>query len=220
MRTVKKPDVRRNEILNAAELLFTQKGYAKTTVNDVLSMLGIAKGTFYYYFASKEALMEAMVARAIDTGIAAVEALVNDDALSAGDKLRLVITSSDPEADRRDALAGELHRADNAELHLHSLVESVRRLAPLITRIVEQGIAEGSFSTPCPEETVELLLVASQFLLDTGIFGSDGDVLLRRAKAFAHVMETSLGARPGSFSYIPDRYKRMAEHAHTLRHEK
>jgi AcrR family transcriptional regulator len=209
MRTVKKPDIRKNEILDAAETLFSQKGYAKTTVNDILSLLGIAKGTFYHYFTSKEELMEAMVARAIDSGLAAVEALADDAALSAEDKLRLIITAPEPETAQRDALAEELHQANNAELHLHSLLESVRRLTPVVTRIVEQGIAEGTFSTPCPKETVELLLVASQFLLDTGLFGGDEAALISRAHAFAHVMETSLAARPGAFSYLPARYEAM-----------
>lgn len=205
MRTVKKPDVRKSEILDAAERLFTEKGYAKTTVNDVLFALGIAKGTFYYYFASKEALMEAVVARSIDTEIAAVESLTDNAALSAEDKLRLLVTAPGSDAAHKDALVEELHQANDAELHLHSIVESVRRLAPFVTRIVEQGIAEGVFSTPCPKETVELLLVASQFLLDVGIFGGDEAALLGRARAFAHIMEASLSARPGSFSYIPAR---------------
>ncbi len=210
VRTVKKPDVRKNEILDAAETLFTRKGYARTTINDVLDMLGIAKGTFYYYFASKEALMEAVIARAIDHGIEAVEAVVNESSLSAEDKLRLIVAAPSPDADRRDELAEELHQANSAELHLHSMVESVRRLAPLITRVVEQGIAEGAFKTPYPKETVELLLVASQFLLDAGIFAGDDAALLGRARAFAHVMETALGVRSGTFSYIYARHEEMA----------
>ncbi len=209
MRTVKKPEIRKNEILDAAEALFARKGYVGTTINDILSMLGIAKGTFYHYFASKEELMEAMVTRDIDSGIKAVEAVAGDESLSAMDKLRLIIAAPDPETVRKDAMSEELHQANNAELHLHSLVESIRRLTPYITRIVEQGVGEGVFSTPCPKETVELLLVASQFLLDTEIFGGDEGILLGRAKAFAHVMEASLAARPGSFAYIADRYENM-----------
>jgi AcrR family transcriptional regulator len=209
MRTVKKPDVRKNEILDAAETLFARKGYGATTINDILLMLGIAKGTFYHYFASKEELMEAVVARAVDTGMAAVEAVADDPDLPASDKLRLIVSSPGPDTAHRDGMAEELHKANNAELHLRSLVVSIRRLTPAITRIVEQGILEGVFSTPCPKETVELLLTASQFLLDTGIFGRDEDALIARAKGFAHVMEASLGARPGSFSYIYTRYEDM-----------
>jgi AcrR family transcriptional regulator len=50
-------------------MLFFTKGYAKTTVNDVLQEIGIAKGTFYYYFKSKEEVMDAVVMRFIDAGV-------------------------------------------------------------------------------------------------------------------------------------------------------
>jgi len=49
-RVVKKPDVRKNEILDAAQDFFFRKGYESTTIQDILDKLSIAKGTFYYYF--------------------------------------------------------------------------------------------------------------------------------------------------------------------------
>jgi len=54
MRIVKEYDERRNEIIDTAKKLFITKGYNKSSVNDILNEIGIAKGTFYYYFASKE----------------------------------------------------------------------------------------------------------------------------------------------------------------------
>jgi AcrR family transcriptional regulator len=61
MRVIKEPEERRNEILDTAETLFFTKGYGKTTVNDILQAIGIAKGTFYYYFKSKEEVMDAVL---------------------------------------------------------------------------------------------------------------------------------------------------------------
>jgi len=75
MRISKEPEERRNEILDTAEMLFFTKGYARTTVNDVLQVIGIAKGTFYYYFKSKEEVMDAVVVRFIDAGVAAARGL-------------------------------------------------------------------------------------------------------------------------------------------------
>jgi AcrR family transcriptional regulator len=57
VRTVKKPDVRKAEILKAARHLFQTKDYESTTMQDVINALGIAKGTIYYYFKSKEDLL-------------------------------------------------------------------------------------------------------------------------------------------------------------------
>ena len=61
MKTVKEGEVRRREILEAARELFVKKGYEQTSVNDILKIVDIAKGTFYYYFASKEEVLEAII---------------------------------------------------------------------------------------------------------------------------------------------------------------
>ena len=62
-RTVKAPDVRRSEILDAAEHLISTKGYEQMTIQDLLDRLQISKGGFYHYFDSKLALLEAILAR-------------------------------------------------------------------------------------------------------------------------------------------------------------
>ncbi len=210
MRTVKKPDVRKNEILDAAEALFVKKGYAKATIQDILTQLGIAKGTFYHYFTSKEGLMAAIVTRFIDNGIESIQAVADDATMNAPDKLRLIISAPGPETAHKDEMVEELHAAGDAELHLLSLVETVRRLTPVITGIVEQGIREGVFTTPYPREVVELVLTASQFLLDTGIFPWTLEEQIRRARALSHVMESAFGAEAGTFEYIHTRYEDMA----------
>ena len=63
MRIVKEAEERRNEILDAAERLFSGKGYNHTTINHILDEVQIAKGTFYYYFKSKEEVMDAIIDR-------------------------------------------------------------------------------------------------------------------------------------------------------------
>lgn len=59
-RITKAPDERRMELFNAAQALFFTKGYEKTSVKDIVKQVGVAKGLFYYYFESKQALLEAL----------------------------------------------------------------------------------------------------------------------------------------------------------------
>ena len=47
MRIIKEADIRKNEILDAAGILFTEKGYDNTSVTDIMNAVGIAKGTLY-----------------------------------------------------------------------------------------------------------------------------------------------------------------------------
>ena len=68
MRTVKEHDARKNEIIDTAAALFTDKGYDQCSINDILNSIGIAKGTFYHYFKSKEDVLDAegMPVRMVD----------------------------------------------------------------------------------------------------------------------------------------------------------
>ena len=63
MRIVKEADERKNEILDAAARLFMEKGFDRTSANDILAAVGIAKGTLYYHFKSKEDIMDALIER-------------------------------------------------------------------------------------------------------------------------------------------------------------
>ena len=65
-RIVKEHAVRRNEILDVAQRLVYTKGYEQMAIQDILDALSIAKGTFYHYFVSKQALLEALIKRMID----------------------------------------------------------------------------------------------------------------------------------------------------------
>jgi len=57
-RIVKSPDERRSELVAAAQQLFYTKCHERTTVSDIVKAVGIAQGTFYYYFGSKQAILE------------------------------------------------------------------------------------------------------------------------------------------------------------------
>lgn len=57
--TVKKGEASRAKILKAAETLFMENGVPQTTVADITVRAGIAKGTFYHHFKSKESLVAA-----------------------------------------------------------------------------------------------------------------------------------------------------------------
>ena len=65
-RITKQPDVRRQELMDAAVRVFAEKGIARTTVSDITEAAGVAKGTFYLYFTSKEQLLGALKERFVD----------------------------------------------------------------------------------------------------------------------------------------------------------
>jgi len=79
----KPAEVRLDELMAAAEQLFIAKGIEATTVNDIVEAAGVAKGTFYHYFASKHDMLLALRAKFsqgfLEQVDAAVQACPPDD---------------------------------------------------------------------------------------------------------------------------------------------
>lgn len=188
MRVIKESKERKNEILDIAEHLFNEKGYAKTTIDDILKESGIAKGTLYYHFKSKEDILSAMIERQIERRKQSIQQIAEDKTISAAEKLFQVITL----LSKSGTLADGLHEKENSELHQKSFTRSLMLFAPIVTDIIEQGIKSGEFSTPYPRESVELLFCASQ-LHDPGVFVWTKEERRRKVEAFFWILELTLG---------------------------
>ncbi|MEN3130759.1 TetR family transcriptional regulator [Bacillus cereus] len=203
MRIVKEYEERRKEILETAERLFLTKGYTKTTVNDILKEIGIAKGTFYHYFKSKEEVMDEIIMRIIKEDVTKAKRIVSNPDIPVLDKLFKILMEQSPKSgDVKEKMIQQFHQPNNAEMHQKSLVQSIIHLSPVLTEVLEQGIEEGIFSTPYPQETIELLLSSAQVIFDDGLFQWKPEEMMRRAKAYIKMMEVSVGAKEGSFDYM------------------
>lgn len=201
MRVVKNPEERREEILDTAERLFASRGYGTTTINDILGAIGIAKGTFYYYYKSKEEVMDAIIMRKIASQVAEAEKVAGDEYLSVNEKVFsfLMMLREDGQSAHT---AGS--RPDNAEMQQKTLVALVRSIGPVMAGVIEQGKREDMFSTEYPLEAVELLLVAVKMIFDESLFTWTPEERTNRARSFAATMEASLGAPKGSFNFVAE----------------
>lgn len=203
MRIVKEPSVRREEIIRETVKLFAEKGYVNTSVNDILAAVNVAKGTFYYYFKSKESLLDAAIETFTERLSRDLNRIAAADGLDAIDKFVAVIAqaSNCDDAFKRQIIKA-LHQQGNELLHEKSLIVATLSLVPILTRIVEEGNAQGLFCVEYPRTAVETLLIASQFMFDERFFGTDaaGDVV--RLKEFVSVVETVLGVRKDTLSAL------------------
>jgi AcrR family transcriptional regulator len=73
----KPPEVRRQELLDAALRLFVARGVAATRVEEIVAAADVAKGTFYLHFQSKEQLLVALRQRFVDSFCAQLQAGMN-----------------------------------------------------------------------------------------------------------------------------------------------
>jgi len=208
-RIVKEPVVRRNEILDAAERLMVTKGYEQMAIREIVNELQIAKGTVYHYFESKQALLMALVERIGEQAEQLVLPIISDPDMPAQDKLvRFFAVLDQHKRANKDLVFAFLRvwYADENALFRHKLyLARIKRLAPWLSQIIQQGVAEGVFTTPYPDHaarmiislledlgyaTVELLLVEEGKPLDI-------PQIVQIGEATADALERLLGMKLG-----------------------
>ncbi len=199
-RIIKKPAERRAEIVKTARELFLTKDYDKTTMQDFMNHLGIAKGTIYHYFKSKEELLEAVVEDIVNQYIEEMNLLIRETSGNALQKIQALIAAGS-KAEAPVALE-KLHERGNEAMHTRLLVATLMKLAPMYAKFIQQGCEEGIFRTLFPLECAEFLLTAVQFLTDMGICPWKQEDLIRRTRAFPTLIEQLLQAPPGSFKFM------------------
>jgi AcrR family transcriptional regulator len=201
VRVVKAPEERRGDIVEAARSLFLHKGYESTTMHDVMKALGIAKGTIYHYYRSKEELLEAVLQQLIENERQRVQKVFDDlqgDALSRFRQLIVAISLENHD----QAFIDSLHKPANAGMHVRLHAATVTMLAPFFAELCRLGIEEGVMHAEHPLETAEFILAATTFLTDTGISPWSTERLEKRIMAMPDLIERQLGAPPGSFAFL------------------
>jgi AcrR family transcriptional regulator len=210
VRIVKDPDVRRNEILDVAQRFFYQKGYEQTAVQDIITEIGIAKGTFYHYFSSKQDLLDAMIERMIEQTLQFLNPLVADGQLSALEKFERFFSNIANWKIENKAflldLMNILFKDENAILRYKVGAASVEKTVPLLAQIIEQGMAEGNFATEYPADIAEIVFHIGQSLSDTLVKiimneAHNDDklaIIERKTIVYHHAIERVLNAPAGS----------------------
>lgn len=201
-RIVKAPEERRAEIVDTADRLFRQHGYAKCSVEMIIREIGVAKGTFYYYFKSKPDILEAVVDKTLGQVVEMAQSVADAPALSAMQKMEALLGGSHIGNDDSLDVAEMLHLPENRELHELTNIQTVLQLSPILAQIVEQGIGEGVFDVDKPLEIIQFLFTGAQFLTDGGIFGFTDAELRARRLVTQTIIEKTLGAKPGSFCFM------------------
>jgi AcrR family transcriptional regulator len=210
VRVVKEYDERHAEFLSVAQKLFYSKGYDQTSIQEIINAVGVAKGTFYHYFDSKAELLEELVAFMIDgiyaQVLTAVEPALADESISAVDKFEHLFNHIGNWKVANQAFVWEsvrvFYKDENVLLRTKLTEAGVDRLAPLLARIISQGVAEGVFDVPYPEETARLLITINQTLSESVarlmLAGERGDDVVRRLEQKLATVESSISRLLGA----------------------
>lgn len=155
-RISKAPEERRTELISAARRLFDKDGMEKTRVSDIVKTIGVAQGVFYYYFHSKDEIVEAVVDQVTEEMEGQMQAILSDESACFCKKLSRFIELY---LGMIDQFTGD----DTLSLHdfLNKGNVQIQRMREMlmahISALVGDGQKQGHVQAMYPEWTVRVL---------------------------------------------------------------
>lgn len=159
------PCDKRERIVATAQALFARFGLRKTTLEEIIRLAKVAKGTFYKYFSNKEVLFMEVVERESETLTALVQEAVRQaatpqDKMTAYLKVRVrtVAELANLYEVTRETVNEYWPRCDGIR-EKHLLKEQ-----RIVQSILEDGVSEGVFDLRAPELTASAIVIAARGL--------------------------------------------------------
>ncbi|WP_438600058.1 TetR/AcrR family transcriptional regulator [Faecalibaculum rodentium] len=197
MRIVKDAAARRSEILDAAEKLFGTKGYDATSTGDILRELGIARGTLYYHFKSKEDILDAMIDRLTQALAARAAEVLDRKDIPVLQRLTLMMQSLQVNNALGHEIMSQVHKPQNALMHQKMQERMLTAVVPLVTSLLQEAREQGLCQTRYPEEVTEMTLLYASTVFDE-LSGLSEEKRQEKVLAFIYNLERLLQMPEGS----------------------
>lgn len=200
MRVTKEADERKNEILDVAETLFELKGFDGTSTNDILEKVGIARGTLYYHFKSKEDIMDGIIERYNNRVLAVAKRIATDKSIPVLGRIIQVILSLQVKGEKNKEMMAQIHKPQNALMHQKIQRVIITEVTPILAELIREGIDEKIFNTPYPYECMEMIIAYANTVFDENMVMLTEEEMMGRVQAFIYNLERLLGVLEGSLS--------------------
>ena len=198
-----KGEKRKQELLDIAYMMFLQKGYENTSVDEIIEKAQIAKGTFYYYFKTKEQMLEEVIDRMVEEETKQAESYLQLTC-SLPEKVLAVLSSFRPQMEE-NTIVTALNQPENLLLHDKVQRKINERAIPILSQIVEEGVNEGVFECDNIPSRVKMILILSNHLFDDSNSQMDDagtSQIMQDLEVFIDLTEKILGAKKGTMSFL------------------
>lgn len=199
---------KRDLILDAMQELMNGSSAQAISVSDIAQKAGIGKGSIYYYFSSKNDIIEAVIERSYSRAIESARELAASGGMSAFQKMEIIYRAcleSSSELKRQEQSATFNEMQQSALIHQRFLRILITRLKPILADIIRQGIKEGSLRCSYPDEIAQIVLIVLTVTLDNNLAPLSEPEIRRLLEAFALMQEKSMGIDPHLLDFLTNR---------------
>ena len=162
-------------ILDAMQELMGSSNVQAISVSDIAQKAGIGKGSIYYYFSSKNDIIDAVIERNYSRVLDKGRELAASSRLDAFQKLEIIYHAcldSSMELRRREEIRTFNEQQESAFIHQKFSRIIITKLKPILADIIRQGVREGSIQCSFPEETAQIVLTVLTITLSYSLTGS------------------------------------------------
>ena len=162
----------RERLLLEAAGLFSRKGYAATSVGEIVAAAGVTKPVLYYHFESKEGLYLQLMEEGLGRFHAAVEAGLGGDEGTAADRIRRLCETLIELALQNlsiSRLTRGIRFSQPQGAPLFDVGEFPRTIQRALLRLVEQGVRSGEFNPVSPTDLVWVIMGLLAACIDTNL---------------------------------------------------
>ena len=167
--------------LSTAYDFFIEKGYEKTSVQDIINELGISKGAIYHYFKSKEEILQSVLLLEKEKADIYLDKLIKEaDGYNAQEKIKHVLNRlvSDEKINTTNRFL--LNQTNNSKAIIQSIIQTVNIDSIKFFELIKDGVKDGSLDTDFPKECSELLLLLCNIWLNPILFNRTYEETINR----------------------------------------
>lgn len=190
----KNPEQTLENILSISAKLFIEKGFDKTSIQDIINELGMSKGAIYHHFKSKEEILDAVLLNHSNHVEQMLKQCIHDNvSCTAREKLIKILDNNWGYIEKNALNKSMISQTNNSQLILGAMKTTIKNSAPIFAKIMYEGKEDGSITTEYPEECAQVFFLLINFWCDPMNFQCNLQELINRLK-FLQQMMKNMGA--------------------------
>lgn len=192
------------KILDALQTLLENKNLQTISVSEIAHAAGIGKGSIYYYFPSKEAILEALVARSYEKPLETAKKLSGQRDISPFTRMAMIFQACRNISTEflKSETKSEAGSSEKAFLHQKYMSHIIQELKPVLAEIIRQGIAEGTIRFDRPEALAEIVLIVLAVKMDNTLTESSLEESRDTIAGLVTLLEKGTENPPGSLNFL------------------